>query len=58
MALTESIWPSSVRLSGRSWRAVRILVYVGFSIMQRIFSSATRRETLGKHLKVIAAAVS
>jgi hypothetical protein len=28
------------------------------SIMQRIFSSATRHETLGKHLKVIAAAVS
>jgi hypothetical protein len=28
------------------------------NIMQRIFSSATRRETLGKHLKVIAAAVS
>jgi hypothetical protein len=26
--------------------------------MQRIFSSATRHETLGKHLKVIAAAVS
>jgi hypothetical protein len=30
----------------------------GGGIMQRIFSSATRRETLGKHLKVIAAAVS
>ena len=30
---------------------VRILVYVGSDIMQRIFSSATRRELLGKHLK-------
>jgi len=33
------------------WRAVRILVYAESYIVQRIFSSATRRETLGKHLK-------
>jgi hypothetical protein len=43
-ALAEKFWASSI--------------YVELHIMQRIFSSATRRETLGKHLKVIAAAVS
>jgi hypothetical protein len=31
--------------------------YVAGSIVQRIFRSASRRETLGKHSKVVAAAV-
>ena len=48
----ESGWQLPLRDPARTGRrAVRIPVYAEADIMQRIFSSATRRELLGKHLE-------